>query len=322
MAADSLLSYFVKASAPMARWYRLRKNRQSINTFQFKLAKRNQPLLTLPHNAADDGEDKREWIVVLEPTLAYQIEIALISLIFPLLVVCWLLLNSIDTIEKHGVDESQFWATIIVSSLLPLVVAKLIFFASNKNEVLSSVWNAMPTAKLDQLSLVFELPIRKRPYSWRRNTGDEVLLRYAMDEYFHVKGIKAPNMDVRSAFRLFAWFTAPAYLSLASLFLLAISLSIALKDPSNLRPSSFGSFSTICSFWALSFYLYAEIQTQRIINQLEMHPAPGNTFLPGLFQAESSVAPNVRSKFVRAFVPGILAFILGLSILIFQSLLT
>ncbi|MET0069735.1 MAG: hypothetical protein ABW096_06815 [Candidatus Thiodiazotropha sp.] len=322
MAADSLLSYFVKASAPMARWYRLRKNRQSINKFQFKLAKRNRSLFTLPLNVSDDGEDKREWIVVLEPTLAYQIEIALITLIFPLLVVCWLLLNSIDTIEKHGVDETQFWATIFVSSLLPLVVAKLIFFATNTDEVLSRVWNAMPPARRDQLSLAFEIPIGKRPYSWRRNSGDEVLLRYAMDEYFHIKSTKTPNMDVRSAFRLFGWFTAPAYLSLASLFLLAFSLSIVLEDPSILRPSSFGFFSTSCSLWALSFYFYAEKQTQRIIDQLEMHPAPGNTFLPGLFQAESRTAPNLRSTFVRALVPGILAFVLGLSILIFQSLLT
>lgn len=297
-----------------------------LNRFLFRLAKRR--CFPWSKQASSDDTWRKDqwgrWNIALVPTTAYLVEIVLLTLALPAAVFLWVYGNT--RVWEHPDYCLDFWPTAVTmlpAALIPVGVWLFTTWLTNRDEVLSSIWNELPRSKRQHVTGLLRIPTRRLPYSWMNHSGEEQLLRFAMKDFFSLQGSTPKKPAINTLARLVAWFTAPAYLSLISLYALAIAISLFFpKAAEAFFPSAWGVFSLLSAAWAVIFFLYSRTQLRRIASQLDAYTTRFAYLMPGFSQSTSKPAPNIRTAIVAAVIPGTLTFLTTLNVMIFESLLT
>lgn len=323
-------------AALQRHWRACVLERTAVQTFLFRLAKRRVWLARQVSGPAPGWRvDRRgrRWNVTLVPTVAYQAEIALPSLLSTAIVLVWVVWNCDSGGSSSPVSACQALGGLLVAGLAPLSIALVAARWFSRKEILTRIWDHLTVDEQQmrvedrlardyrqQLARMLDLSVRKLPYTWKRDTGEELLLRYAMKEYFHAPNVGDTYTVVRGFARLFGWFAAPAYLSLLGIYAQAFYLAATLPDCVTMQPSGFGFFGFLTTVWAVLSYAYSFKQISRILKQLDINPVKSSSCIPNLLQAASQDPPNLRSKIFLAAVPGVLAFIATFSLGLFEGL--
>jgi preprotein translocase subunit SecG len=289
--------------------------------FLFRLAKRTRRVWHLNSHSRKQrhSSDGDQELVCLLPAKGFVCEYWFLTTLFAVIPVILVVLHSQDTVfgkADNSVLTKLPFFYIMAAGFLPVVIYRIVSFLFPRHDFMHNVWKTIPAAYRSWVDNILNQGEHLSPIAWAGKSADEVLLRYAMMDYFLLFGPQN-SVWLSKIYRLGRAFFSPIYISYFSIQLQIVVCALLL--PMGDEQSStllVRVYSISIALWLVVAILYSVIQLRRVDEQVFADESLRNqellplTLPPAYLHARL----NVRSKLVSFGLPGTYIGLAGLTL--------